>query len=303
MRVSVMVVAAAFLALAAPASGQGIRTVGSGEGAIEITTQVRHTTTIVLPPGEAIADVVAGDAEYWSVESSANVAYVKPLEMDVESNVTLVAESGRVWALLVYESGDRDPDLVVYVEPAEVASDGERHVPAFLPGTELAVQLAEEEAAQAELAAVSASVRASVAEVWAEQEAERSEWRDEYPRRLRFPYGFDVSARREPFRVDAMWHDGRFTYLRSRAQETPALYELRGEPGDGEPALVSYRLFEDGLYVTDHVLGAGRLRIGEEQTDWWVGARRPEKGWSLRRKVAVGVIGSAALLFFMGGIP
>ena len=237
------------------------------------------------------------------MEAAANVAYIKPLEMDVESNVTLVSETGRVWALLVNESADREPDLVVHIEPPEMASDGERHVPAFLPGSELAVQLAEAADAQEELAAVSASVTAAVAEVWAEQEAERSEWRDGYPRRLRFPYGFDLSARREPFRVDAMWHDGRFTYLRSRAQETPALYEVRGERGDEEPAIVTYRLFEDGLYVTDHVLGAGRLRIGEEETDWWVGARRPDKAWTPRRKILVGVIGSAALLFFMGGIP
>ena len=61
-----------------------------------------------------------------------------------------------------------------------------------------------------------------------------------------------------------MWHDGQFTYLRSRAQESPALYELR----DGEPALVAYDLSEDGLYIARHVLGDGWLQIGDKRAAW-----------------------------------
>ena len=49
-----------------------------------------------------------------------------------------------------------------------------------------------------------------------------------------------------------MWHDGRFTYLRSGAQESPALYELK----DGRPSLVAYDLTaERSVYVARHVLG------------------------------------------------
>ena len=54
------------------------------------------------------------------------------------------------------------------------------------------------------------------------------------------------------------------TYLRSHAQESPALYELR----DGEPALVAYDLTDDGLYVTRHVLGDGWLQIGDKRASW-----------------------------------
>ena len=61
-----------------------------------------------------------------------------------------------------------------------------------------------------------------------------------------------------------MWHDGEFTYLRSHAQESPALYELL----DGEPALVAYDLTEDGLYIARHVLGDGWLQIGDERASW-----------------------------------
>ena len=59
-----------------------------------------------------------------------------------------------------------------------------------------------------------------------------------------------------------MWHDGQFTYLRSNAQESPALYEEK----DGKPSLVAYDLGEDGLYVARHVLGHGWLQIGKQKS-------------------------------------
>ena len=85
-----------------------------------------------------------------------------------------------------------------------------------------------------------------------------------YPERLAFEYRLDGDAADRPFLVEAMWHDGQFTYLRSRAQESPALYELR----DGEPALVAYDLTEEGLYVARHVLGDGWLQIGDKRAAW-----------------------------------
>ena len=100
-------VCGAVLAVSASAAAQGIRTVTETAEPIPIVTQVRHTTTVVLPATETIVDVVAGDGEYWDVSASANVAYVKPLDAAAASNVTLVAESGRVWALVVSETAHR----------------------------------------------------------------------------------------------------------------------------------------------------------------------------------------------------
>ena len=47
-----------------------------------LRTRVRHTTVIVLPPGENILDFVAGDSEYWHLTGAANVAFLKPLASD-----------------------------------------------------------------------------------------------------------------------------------------------------------------------------------------------------------------------------
>ena len=294
---------------AAPAGAQGIRTVAeaAGETAIAVTARVRHTTTVVLPQGETIVDVVAGDADYWDVSAAENVAYIKPLEPGVASNVTLVAESGRVWALLVAESSADDPDLVVYVHRLERPSpaDAPRHAPAFVAGGELAAHRAEETAARAELQAIDEAAAAEVASVWADHDAEWSRWRDEYPRRLRFPYRLDEAASAPPFEVEALWHDGRFTYLRSRAEESPALYELReadrrfGREGL-EPSLVSHEVFDDGLYVADHVLGPGRLRIGDTETEWTLG--RPKRTWTWKTRAVVGGVLAAVAAVLVQGV-
>ena len=295
---------------AAPAAGQGIRTVpdGTGEAAIAVTARVRHTTTIVLPREERIADVVAGDADYWDVSAAENVAYVKPLEGGVASNVTLVAESGRVWALLVAESSSEEPDLVVYVEGPERPSPADappRHAPTFVAGGELAAHEAEEAAARAELKAIEEAAAEEAAAIWSEHDVAWTRWRDEYPRRLRFPYQLDEAAFGPPFEVEALWHDGRFTYLRSRAEESPALYELQradrrfGREGL-EPSLVSYEVFDDGLYVADHVLGPGRLRIGDSETEWTVG--RQEETWTWKTRTAVGGIVAAVALALVQGM-
>ena len=288
-----------------PAAAQGIRTVTAGDVAIPVLTQVRHTTTVVVPQPETIVDVVAGDAEYWDVSAAANVAYIKPLDAAVASNVTLVAASGRVWALLVAESSTDDPDLVVYVEDAEQRPEQtERHAPAVVPGVELAVYRAQAEAAGAELAAIEEAAAEEVAAAWAAHDRSWSRWLADYPRRLRFPYQFDEEASRAPFFVEGQWHDGRFTYLRSRAQETPALYELQesdrrfGRTGL-DPSLVAYEVFDDGLYVTDHVLGPGRLQIGDSQTEWTLERDRGRWSWGARL-AAGGMLATVAAILLHG---
>ena len=274
---------------------------------IPVLTQVRHTTTVVVPPAETIVDVVAGDAEYWDVSAAANVAYIKPLDAEVASNVTLVAQSGRVWALLVAESSTDDPDLVVHVEDAEQRSTPEqarRHAPAIVPGVELAVYQGQVAAAEAERQAIETAAAEEVSSIWAEHDRAWSRWLADYPRRLRFPYQLEPAASRAPFLVDALWHDGRFTYLRSRAQETPALYELQeanrrfGRTGR-DPSLVAYEVFDDGLYVIDHVLGASRLQIGDSETEWTL--KRDQGQWSPgARLVAGGMVVTVAAILLHG---
>ena len=121
-------------------------------------------------------------------------------------------------------------------------------------------------AAEAAEAARSAreAAEAGILEARTQAESAIEEFRARYPERLAFEYRLDGDAADRPFLVEAMWHDGQFTYLRSHAQESPALYELR----DGEPALVAYDLTEEGLYIARHVLGDGWLQIGDKRAAW-----------------------------------
>ena len=225
-----------------------------------LRTQVRHTTVIVLPATENILDFVVGDSEYWHLAGAANVAFLKPLRPDAATNIALVCESGRIYSFLVAEQSDGPPHLVVRVESgAEAAglSGGGTGRPAFVARSEVAAyqQMAAEAAEAARTAREEAESRAASA---------IEEFRAGYPERLAFEYRLDGDAADRPFLVEAMWHDGQFTYLRSRAQESPALYELR----DGEPALVAYDLTEEGLYIARHVLGDGWLQIGDKRASW-----------------------------------
>ena len=234
---------------------------------IQIQTKVRHTTVIVLPAEENILDFVVGDSEYWHLTGAANLAFLKPIAEGVNTNVALVSESGRIYSFLVAERKSGQPHLVVRIErPVDDDSriSSAAHEPAFVSRDRVAAyqQMAQQAAETARTAKQDADTR--VAQVERQSAAAADRFRADYPTRLKFPYLLDKNAMEWPFLVEGMWHDGRFTYLRSNAQESPALYELK----DGKPALVAYDLTEDGLYIARHLLGDGWLQIGKKKAKW-----------------------------------
>ena len=243
-----------------PVPGEG------GDRIHRLRARVRHTTLIVLPAGERILDFVVGDSEYWHLTGAANVAYLKPLAEDAATNVALVCESGRIYSFLVSEHAEEPTHLVFRVEEGAEAAGmaGGTGGPAFVARSEVAAY--REMAAEAAEAARRAQERAEAGIIEARRraEAEIVAFRAAYPARLAFEYRLDRGASERPFRVEAMWHDGLFTYIRSRAQESPALYEMK----DGEPSLVAYDLTEDGVYIAHHVLGDGWLQIGDKRVRW-----------------------------------
>ena len=225
---------------------------------ISVTTRIRHTTVIQLPPRENILDFIVGDSEYWHLIGAANLAFLKPLGEGVTTNVALVCESGRIYAFLVTERA-APPHVIVRVGADEdTATPAGAAVPAFVARSRVAeYQLMAEESRAAVHAAQIAAMRQDVT-------AQVNEFRSTYPTRLQFPYELDDKAARWPFLVEGMWHDGQFTYVRSTAQETPALYENR----DGEPSLIPYDLQQDGLFIVRRLVGRGWLQIGRERAGW-----------------------------------
>ena len=80
-----------------------------------------------------------------------------------------------------------------------------------------------------------------------------------------FPYQLDEAAKDEPFLVEAMWTDGRYTYLRSNAQKRISLYKKIGQLR----VPVEKARTEDGLYIVySRIRIRGELQIDNETVAW-----------------------------------
>ena len=256
----------------AQTDGPVLRVADAEDQIVRIRAKTRHTTIIVLPATETVLDFVVGDSEYWHLTGAANLAFLKPVAEGVTTNVALVCASGRIYSFLVTERGGSDPHLLVRIEAQEQNDPGistARHEPAFVARGQVAAyqQMADSAMKTAKAAQLDADSR--IADAAALAAGETEVFRADYPTRLKFPYRLAGKALKWPFLVQGMWHDGQFTYLRSNAQESPALYEIK----DGKPALVAYDLTEDGLYVARHLLGDGWLQIGKQKAQWKVEKR------------------------------
>ena len=230
---------------------------------IKVTTRIRHTTVIQLPARENILDFVVGDSEYWHLTGAANLAFLKPIGEGVHTNVALVCESGRIYSFLVVER-DAPPHLIVRVGADDDATPVGVAVPAFVARSRVAeYQLMAEQSREA-VQRAQVDAEAQIAQMAQTAAAQVDDFRSDYPTRLEFPYELENKAGRWPFLVQGMWHDGQFTYVRSTAQETPALYENR----DGEPSLIPYDLQHDGLFIVRRLVGSGWLQIGRDRAGW-----------------------------------
>ena len=250
----------------APAGASVLQVTDAPDQIIHVTTRIRHTTVIQLPARETILDFVVGDSEYWHLTGAANLAFLKPLGEGVTTNVALVCESGRIYAFLVTER-DGPPHLIVRVgADPDTATPPGAAVPAFVARSRVAEYQLMAEESRAAVHAAQIDAAAQIAAMRQDAAAQVNDFRSTYPTRLQFPYELDDKAARWPFLVEGMWHDGQFTYVRSTAQETPALYENR----DGEPTLIPYDLQEDGLFIVRRLVGSGWLQIGRDRAGWKV---------------------------------
>ena len=250
----------------APAAGPSsvLHVADVADQIVHVNTRVRHTTVIQLPPTEQILDFVVGDSEYWFVSGSANLAFVKPIGEGVTTNVALICESGRIYTFLVTER-DLPPHLVVRVGAAADVPAG-AHVPAFVARSRVADFQTMADESRAAVHAMHAEAEAQILAAQQTATAQIDQFRATYPTQIKFPYALEDKAAEWPFLVHSMWHDGQFTYLRSDAQEVPALYEQK----EGEPSLVPYDLQDDGLFIVRRLIGRGWLQIGRERAGWRV---------------------------------
>src|SRR5205807_10375696 len=100
---------AVLAAVLAAAQGREARTIKyAAKDIVLIKTKLRYTTLIVLPQNEKILDFVTGDKDFWVVDGTQNICYIKPAKQGSNTDVTLITATGNVYSFLEKEVGDSD---------------------------------------------------------------------------------------------------------------------------------------------------------------------------------------------------
>jgi type IV secretory pathway VirB9-like protein len=213
---------------------------------VPIHAKMKYTTLIEVPPTEKIMEAATGDKEFWIVDVVSNFCFVHPAKEGISSNLNLITDKGNIYSFTLQDvSGTTEtPDLKVLIQPADhssiVASAGPSQ---FIPAAQL-------EQSKEELAALQSHVEQAV-----------DEYKSSYPLQLKFDYSY--KANEAPFDIQSIYHDDKFTYIKTTAPEKFSVYEMK----DGKPNLVSYDLRE-GTYIIPKVMDSGYVELGKKRMDF-----------------------------------
>ena len=211
---------------------------------VSVRAKMRYTTLIQLPSNEKILEVATGDKDFWIIDTVANYCFLHPAKEGIHSNLNLITDKGSVYSFTLDDVESGDPDLKVVIEPSDPSSL------AAANGIGKLVSASEVDAAR---------VQAQIAQTRATAAIE--EFRADYPTQgLKFDYAFHDE---KPFEVSAIYHDDKFTYIKSSASEKFAVYEVK----DGRPDLITFQL-KDGTYVIPTVVDHGYLEIGKHRLEF-----------------------------------
>jgi len=211
---------------------------------VSVHAKMRYTTLIELPATEKILEVATGDKDFWIIDTVGNYCFLHPAKEGIRSNLNLITDKGTVYTFTLDDVETGDPDLKVVIEPSDPSSL------AAANGANKLVSAGEVAAAQAQ---------AQMAQVHASAAVEQ--FRANYPTQaLKFDYVFHDE---KPFDVSAIYHDDKFTYIKSSASEKFSVYEIK----DGKPDLITFQL-KDGTYVIPTVVDHGYLEIGKHKLDF-----------------------------------
>jgi len=213
---------------------------------IPIRAKMKYTTLIVVPATEKIMEAATGDKDFWIVDVVGNFCFVHPAKAGISSNLNLITDKGNIYSFTLQDvsASAGEPDLKVIIQPADrsaiVASSGPAQ---FVPAAQL-------EQSQEQLAALQSHVTQAV-----------DEYKSAYPVQLKFDYAF--KANEAPFDIQSIYHDDKFTYIKTNAPEKFSVYEIR----DGKPNLISYDLRE-GTYIIPKVMDNGYVELGKKRMEF-----------------------------------
>ena len=213
---------------------------------VPIHAKLKYTTLIEVPPTEKIMEAATGDKDFWIVDVVGNFCFVHPAKQGISSNLNLITDKGNIYSFTLQDISalSTTPDLKVIVQPADrsaiVAASGPAQ---FVPAAQL-------EQTKQQLAALQSHVAQAV-----------DEYKSSYPTQLKFDYVY--KANEAPFDIQSIYHDDKFTYIKTNAPEKFSVYEMK----DGKPNLVTYDL-RDGTYIIPKVMDSGYVELGKKRMDF-----------------------------------
>jgi len=213
---------------------------------VNIRAKVKYTTLLQLPSSEKIIEAATGDKEFWIIDVVGSFCFVHPAKTGIRSNLNLITDKGNIYSFTLEDVSNEnaDPDLKVIVQPADRSSISASTGPAqFVPVSQVT-------AVQDQLQALQSRIVQTM-----------DQYKDSYRDQLKFDYRYKQNE--TPFNIASIFHDDRFTYIKSDAQEKFTLYEVR----DGAPNLINYDL-RDGTYVIPKILDRGYVEIGKKRMEF-----------------------------------
>jgi type IV secretory pathway VirB9-like protein len=213
---------------------------------VSIHAKLKYTTLIELPPTEKIMEAATGDKDFWIVDVVGNFCFVHPAKQGISSNLNLITERGNIYSFTLQDisSSSDVPDLKVIVHPADqsalVAASGP---PQFVP-------VAQVDQMKEQLGALQSHLAQAM-----------DEFKSAYPIELKFDYAYKPNE--APFNIQSIYHDDKFTYIKTNAPEKFSIYEMK----DGKPDLVPYDL-HDGTYIIPKVMDSGYVELGNKRMDF-----------------------------------
>jgi type IV secretory pathway VirB9-like protein len=236
----------AFLTLAAAAQDLTARSVQyHSQDIVPIRAKIKYTTLIELPTTEKIMEAAVGDKDFWIVDVVGNFCFVHPAKAGISSNLNLITDKGNIYSFTLQDvSANGAPDLKVIVAPIDASAIVASNGPAqFVPAAQL-------QHSQEQLAALETHVTQAV-----------DQYKSTYPLELKFDYAF--KSNEAPFDIQSIYHDQKFTYIKTTAPEKFSVYEMK----DGKPNLISYQL-QDGTYVIPKVMDNGYVELGKKRMEF-----------------------------------
>jgi type IV secretory pathway VirB9-like protein len=237
----------AFTSAVAVAQEASARTVQyRSQDIVPIHAKLKYTTLIQVPPAEKIMEAATGDKDFWVVDVVGNFCFVHPAKAGISSNLNLITDKGNIYSFTLQDVSNTSeaPDLKVVIEPADrssiVASSGPSQ---YVPAAQL-------EQSKQQLAALQSHVTQAV-----------DEYKSAYPMQLKFDYVYKPNE--APFEIQSIYHDDKFTYIKTNASEKFSVYEMK----DGKPNLINYDLRE-GTYIIPKVMDSGYVELGKKRMEF-----------------------------------